>query len=200
MPDRNFHLDFSTASKVEHYLLDQQFVQVGRKIFTPGRKAYGHRSRCLVGVVQIVPLVGELLAEAKGAVRAEYRLERLEHLLAVGKTVEGRVFKRDQHIGNCIAIEHIGCFRHAELPGRIDTHALERQEQIRLCIEFKESGGVAWGTESRYLWVMLNGDGLKDITPITVRDFPRELRVARIPCVGGMSAMTETRTRLMRRR
>src|SRR6266508_3380120 len=62
---------YSTGTSGEQHLLYLQIVNIGREVGALGGEADNHRAVGLIGVVEIVPRVGELVAEAEQTVGAD---------------------------------------------------------------------------------------------------------------------------------
>src|SRR5262249_46182115 len=90
----------SRPDKVQHHLLNLQtlVLNIRRKVVTTGAEADHHRRGRLVGVMQVIPLVGELLPEAEPAIRVERPIEALDNLLTEVVAVERRVFDGDENV------------------------------------------------------------------------------------------------------
>src|SRR5262249_45618003 len=73
-----------STCNVEEHLLDMNVLQVRRKVLTPNPPLHAHPLRRFqhLGVVQVIPLIGKLVAQAESSVGAEGRAETLDDLLA----------------------------------------------------------------------------------------------------------------------
>src|SRR5215813_1582131 len=85
----------------------------------------------LFRIMQVVPLIRELIAETEGPVGAQIGTQGLDDLLTIIKTIKRRVLDSDQHIGNRSVVELVGRFGHPELPGSIHIVPLEREQHFR---------------------------------------------------------------------
>src|SRR5439155_4105719 len=69
--------------QVKHQMLNLQIDNVWQEVLECGLEAHNHRCRRLVWIIQVVPLIRELLLETERPVEAELRIECLDHLLPV---------------------------------------------------------------------------------------------------------------------
>ena len=113
------------SGEVEHDLLDADVVDVGWEVARRGGELHRHRCRALIRIVQIVPLIGEIVLEAVGAFCARLIVELVQDLGAIVGTVERRVVNRYQYVGERRVVERVCGLGHAELPLRLDTEFLE---------------------------------------------------------------------------
>ena len=131
-----FELDIASraSGEVDRHVFDSHVVHVRREILCYCFKAHRHRCRRLLGIVQVVPCISELVTEAEGAISTgcALRIQKLDNLLLVVEAVERRVLDGDQHVGDRRIIEWICCLG----PTRRSQSclaALSRTESLRTC-------------------------------------------------------------------
>ena len=108
-------------------LLYAESIQIGWKVAARGAETDCQRCFRIVRVVELVPLVGEGIAQAKGAIGADLLPKLFNNLLSIIETVQSGVLDGDQHIGDRIEIKRIGSPGHLKLPSGVDAHRFERQ-------------------------------------------------------------------------
>jgi hypothetical protein len=116
-----------------------------------------------------------------------------DHLLPVREVLQGGVLDREQHVGHVAVVERVGRARELQLPARIHTHALEGSSMpvsgsssnspVALLAEVNEIN-----SGSRRTIMVWN-----ESAPLTTREIPEAISVARTPWTGGISATIDTR-------
>ena len=120
------------AGEVQDDLLDPDVAQVGREVGGGDVELDGHRRRRLGRVVQVIPLVGQVVDEAVRPFLADLAAERLDDLGPVSGVGQGGVADGDLDVGQGAEVELVASQRHAELPLGGDAEFLERQQQAGL--------------------------------------------------------------------
>lgn len=113
------------TGEVQRDLLDPELVDVRWEVIARGGETHDHRCAAQLGVVEVVPLIAEFVAEAERAVGAERAVDRRQHALPMVTAVQGGVFDGEQDIRDGAVVEPVGRSRHTQFPGGLDTDALE---------------------------------------------------------------------------
>jgi hypothetical protein len=80
-------------------MLNQHIIDIGRKVVALGAECDRHRRCGLVGIVEIVPSVGEIVDEAEPTIGTNVWRQRAQDLLSIVIAIERRVFEGDEDVG-----------------------------------------------------------------------------------------------------
>src|SRR6059058_3481516 len=106
-------------------MLNLQSRQVRRKIGARCTEADSNRRLLPSWIIEVVPLISQLLAKTEWTVKADGWTQRLEQLLTVVSAVQRSVLDDNLDISDSLEIKEIRSAWHPELPGSFGPKSLE---------------------------------------------------------------------------
>src|SRR5579859_4749411 len=97
-------------------MLVSEIFEIRWEVVTSGLKAHSHGCGRLSRVVEVIPLVGQLVTEAEWTICAEGAPQPLCHLLAVVEAAERSVLDGNQHVGDGSIVEQVSRLWQAKFP------------------------------------------------------------------------------------